>query len=473
LPDNPNIVWFRQDLRMDDNPALAAACSEGQVIAIYILDDANAGQWKMGGASRTWLHHALSDLNQSLGGMLNIFSGDPQAIFKQLNPNKIFWNRCYEPWRIDRDTILKEDFQVESYNGSVLWEPWEVLKKDGTPYKVFTPFYQKGCMNSPLPRAPLDRAEGDFLKIDSLSIAELKLLDHWSGSVSSHWDISENGAHVALSDFLENGFSNYKEGRDFPNLEAISKISAYLHFGQLSPQQVWSEVRRYSNVHHMENVALHFLRQIAWREFSYSQLFHNPDLPTQNLRSKFDDFAWQSDEEKLMKWKTGQTGFPLIDAGMRELWQTGFMHNRVRMLTASFLVKNLMIDWRLGAAHFWDCLFDADLANNSASWQWVAGCGTDCAPYFRIFNPVTQGEKFDSKGDYVRKFVPELSNLPHKYIHSPWLAPQDILNHSGVILGQTYPRAMVDLKVSREAALSAFRSINSPIDFAPDENPFL
>lgn len=454
----PVIIWFRQDLRIHDNPALIHACKDGRLLPLYILDDTNPEDWKLGGASRVWLHHALTDLSNSLDGNLQVFKGNPLDILQKLKPKAVHWNRCYEPWRMARDKNIKQTLQnqgieVTSHNGSLLWEPWEISKKDGTPYKVFTPFYRKGCLNAPPPRIPYETCQPNYYDAPTTDIASLSLLDkvrEWPQQIVTPWDISETGAQNRLQYFLEEGLAGYKTGRDFPTRDNISRLSPYLHFGQISPHQVWHAARLYADTHHLDQDVDHFCSELAWREFSYSLLYHNQDLPQQNLHQKFHLFPWREDETALKKWQTGQTGYPIIDAGMRELWQTGYMHNRVRMVCASFLVKNLLIHWRAGEDWFWDTLFDADLANNAASWQWVAGCGADAAPYFRIFNPVTQSQKFDPDGQYIRQYVPELKDIPDTYIHTPWLAPTPPKN---------YPAPMVDLQITRKRALAAYDTI--------------
>lgn len=472
---NPtNILWLRQDLRLDDNPALYEATKSGKFTPIYILDDQNAGEYRMGSASRVWLHHTLESLNTQFNNQLHIYKGDADEIIERLvsgnNVRAIYWNRCYEPWRIKRDSKIKErliaqGLDVNSYNGSLLFEPWEILKDDGAPYRVFTPFYKKGCLNAKNPRTPLAApAKMDVTSLDSgsdstrrITVEELNLLPKvpWNKSIEQEWQISEDGALHVLDCFLSEGIGNYKEGRDFPAQNNISRLSPYLHFGQISPNRVWHTTRRLSFDRNVE----HFCSELGWREFSYYLLYHNPEMSSKNLQSNFDQFPWHFDHAIFEKWQRGLTGYPLIDAGMRQLWQTGYMHNRVRMVVGSFLVKNLLIDWRHGERWFWDCLVDADLANNSASWQWVAGSGADAAPYFRIFNPVTQGEKFDANGEYVKQYLPELAGLASNYIHSPWEAPEYVLSEAGVILGKNYPTPIVDLATSRKRALEAYATI--------------
>ena len=463
-----NIYWFRQDLRLYDNPALCAASQSGYLLPIYILDDINSGKFAMGSASRWWLYHSLKALNKRLKGRLRIYSGGALKIFNELaqqySIRAIFWNRCYEPWQIARDKNIKKlltglGIEIQSFNGSLLWEPWEVLKVDGTPYKVFTPFYRKCCLETRGPREPLSEPKlristGNF---GGESLDDLSLLPHipWDAQLAPHWKIGEDGAQTRLRDFIHQGLDGYKEGRNYPAKENTSRLSPHLHFGEISPNQVWYAIK-HSGDNADEDC---LLSELGWREFSYSLLYHFPELPRENWQSKFDHFPWSRAKKALQCWQRGITGYPIVDAGMRELWQTGYMHNRVRMIVGSFLVKNLLVHWQHGAAWFWDCLVDADLANNSASWQWIAGCGADAAPYFRIFNPITQGEKFDPKGHYTRRFVPELANLPDKYLFKPWEAPANILNQAGIRLGNTYPRPIVDLKESRKRALKAFQSL--------------
>jgi deoxyribodipyrimidine photo-lyase len=465
------IHWFRQDLRIQDNPSLHEAAKQGVVLPIYILDDGNAAEHRMGGASRWWLHNSLLALNKSLKDKLSVYIGDPKKILIDLieehNVRAVYWNRCYEPWRIIRDKKIKKALEAHntdthSFNGSLLWEPWEVLKKNGTPYKVFTPYYRNGCLSANSPRVPLAKPKKLQLyevKSNNLSIDDLKLLPaiNWDKPLEPHWKIGEVAALKKLEKFTQNRLENYKQGRNFPALNSVSRLSPHLHFGEISPNQSWYAAKKNEDSDDLD----HFLSEMAWREFSYSLLYHFPELPRKNLQTKFDEFPWLENAEYLHRWQMGQTGHPLVDAGMRELWQTGYMHNRVRMVVGSFLVKNLLLHWHHGEKWFWDCLLDADLANNSASWQWIAGCGADAAPYFRVFNSCTQGQKFDPDGEYTRRFVPELKALPNKYLFSPWEAPEDILQIAGISLGKNYPQPIVDLKTSRVRALQAFQSLKS------------
>lgn len=469
---SPIIVWFRQDLRVSDHPALYEAAKSGAVLPVYILDDKNAREAKMGSASRWWLHHSLIDLNTHLNNHLCVYQGDPQTILLEIaqknNIHAVYWTRCYEPWRITRDQGIKKQLTMQgitcrSFNGALLWEPWDTLKKDSTPYQIFTPFY-KNCLTVCAPRQPLPAPETLDLIKDSqhhTAIDALGLLPTipWDNALSTCWHIGSTHAQQQLDYFIAHGLAGYQKGRDYPAKHKVSRLSAYLHFGEISPNQVWYAVQMHGIGQRLESEVAHFLRELIWREFSYSLLYHFPALPHHNLHAKFDPFPWENNLTTLKRWQQAQTGYPIIDAGMRELWQTGYMHNRIRMITGSFLVKNLLLHWQHGARWFWDCLVDADLANNSASWQWVAGCGADAAPYFRIFNPITQGKKFDPTGEYTRRFVPELARLPDQYLFCPWEAPAAVLKEAGITLGTTYPEPIVPLQFSRQRALDAFASL--------------
>ncbi len=470
----PAIVWFRQDLRLFDNPALSGAANTGApILPVYVLDDASAGEWAMGAASRWWLHESLKSLNKDLDGGLHLLQGKADVLIPQLagkvNASGIYWNRCYEPWAIARDTIIKQQliadgYDAQSFNGSLLFEPPFISKADGTPYKVFTPFYRKGCLaGGPAPRQVVDKPKKLRLhKLETgIELATLGLLPgiHWYDEMAHTWSPGERGAQARLDTFLEQGIQNYKSGRDRPDQEFVSRLSPHLHFGEISPHQVWHDAKALEGDSTIATDIDHFLSELGWREFSHYLLYHWPELPRDNLQKKFDQFPWRDDAKALTAWQRGQTGYPIVDAGMRELWRTGYMHNRVRMIVGSFLVKNLLLHWHHGEDWFWDTLVDADLANNSASWQWIAGCGADAAPYFRIFNPVTQGQKFDPDGAYVRRYVPELAELPNKYLHNPWEAPADVLRDAGVRLDDNYPAPIVDLKASRERALAVFKSL--------------
>ncbi len=469
MPKKNVILWFRQDLRLADNPALNAALENGKLIPVFIWDEAAHAPHEPGAASKAWLHHSLNALKLSLKGNLRVFWGDSNKVLQQLcketGAQEVFWNRSYEPAIMTRDASIeqglsKAGIETRPCSASLLWEPWEVKKDDGSPYKIFTPFYRKAMMKGPSRRA-LGTPKLKFASLPpcgrETSIDALKLLPKypWHQKLLLQGRAGEANARQSLEAFVHDGLDTYTSQRDRPALKATSNLSPHLHWGEVSPHQAWERVQYEGDNEDIE----HFKRELAWREFSYYLLHHFPGLPTQNLKPKFDGFPWRKHAQHLKHWQQGQTGYPIIDAGMRELWQTGLMHNRVRMLVASFLVKNLMIDWRQGAAWFWDCLLDADLASNSAGWQWVAGSGCDAAPYFRIFNPITQGEKFDKEGDYTRRLVPELSKLPNKYLFRPWEAPAEVLDAAGVQLGKNYPRPIVDIKPSRIRALEAFKTL--------------
>ena len=469
MSNNINILWFRKDLRLIDNPALVEANLNAEIIPIFILDDTNPKENKMGAASRVWLYHSLKSLNISLQKKINFYSGDPVKIISELinnyNINGVYWNRCYEPWEIRRDKKIKDLLKIKkvkakSFNGSLIREPWEVLKEDQTPYKVFTALYKKAYLNSDIKVEVINeptKINYSTKIFSSNTLDTLKLLPNlsWADNIIKYWQVGEKNAHLKMTEFFKKGIDDYKEGRNFPFKKNVSRLSPHIHFGEISPKQLWVKTKSISSNKNTE----HFVSEICWREFSYYLLYHFPNLPKDNLQKKFNNFPWKENNYYFDSWKKGKTGYPIIDAGMRELYETGYMHNRVRMIVASFLVKNLLIHWHKGERWFWDCLFDADLANNSASWQWVAGSGADAAPYFRIFNPVTQGVKFDVDGQYTKQYVPELKDMPNKYLFSPWEAPDDVLNKANVVLGGNYPKPIIDIKESREKALYSFSLI--------------
>lgn len=460
---------FTRDFRLADNPSLFHANQFARVWPIYIYDYP-CDPFPPGEASRWWLYQSIMDVQSRLGGELSIFVGEFSKVIEDLvsrYPIKgVFWNRCFDEYRRQQqektlDMLKQRAIAARCFNGSTLWDPWAISKSDGSCYKVFTPFYRKGCLQgyvSPRPVEPtpasfnwtnLDRGVG----LDQSGI----LPQHtWHKKLSQHWSVGESAAQERLRDFLASGVQDYKVGRDFPAKNNVSQLSPYLHYGNISASQVW---RKVSELPQDKNTD-HFMSELGWREFAYYLLFHCPRLPHANLQTKFDQFPWVEDSKKLYAWQRGQTGIPIVDAGMRQLWQSGYMHNRLRMIVGSFLVKNLRHNWREGEAWFRDCLVDFDLANNSAAWQWVAGCGTDAAPYFRIFNPVTQGQRFDPDGIYTKQYLPELSRLPVQYLFDPWNAPQSVLNAAGVVLGESYPYPIVDLKESRQKALDEFQSLS-------------
>jgi deoxyribodipyrimidine photo-lyase len=475
------LLWFRRDLRLSDNPALHAAISLGEpVVPVFVLDDVDAGAWAPGGASRWWLHGSLERLSEALksrGNRLVLRRGPAESALKSLvaetAASAVFWNRCYEPCAVDRDTRIKtalshRGLAVQSYNASLLCEPWAMATKQGVPYRVFTPFRralhpaERTATLTPAP--PSIRAPETFPESDDLSSWHLRPRQpDWAGGFVKAWKPGEDGALERLDAFVDGPLLTYHEKRDLPGIEGTSRLSPHLHFGEISPHRIVEAARmRVFTLtgNPLPQASEVFLSEIAWREFSYHLLFHFPSLPVAPLRAEFARFPWADNHQDLMSWQQGLTGYPIVDAGMRELWTTGWMHNRVRMIAASFLVKDLLQPWRLGEDWFWDTLVDADLASNAASWQWVAGCGADAAPYFRIFNPSLQGTKFDPDGRYVRRWIPELAKLPDKFIHAPWSAPPIALADAGIALGKTYPCPIVDHGYARQRALTAFREIS-------------
>ncbi len=468
-----SLYWLRQDFRLADNPALIAAAAQGPLVALYVHDESLA--WAQGAASRWWLHSALQDIAQQLaqkGIKLILRRGSAAKIVPEvaqaLGATTVHWNRAYEPAAIARDSALKDTLKqqghkVESHNGRLLFEPWTIKTQQGGFYKVYTPF-SRACFAAPAPPTPrpVPNMQGANINIASDDLSTWGLLPtapDWAGGLRQSWVVSESAAQQRLESFIAQGMAGYKTERDRPDKPKTSALSPYLHFGQISAGQIWAAAQHSLAAGQNAADAQKFINELLWREFSYHLLYHLPHLPETPLQPRFENFPWEDKPNLLKLWQRGQTGYPIVDAGMRQLWQTGWMHNRVRMIAASFLIKDLFIDWRLGQKWFWDTLVDADLANNAASWQWVAGCGADAAPYFRIFNPIIQGERFDPEGDYVRRFVPELAALPKKYIHRPWEAEASILAKAGVTLGKTYPMPIVDHASARNKALEIFSTL--------------
>lgn len=468
------IHWFREDLRLTDNPALFQAATEGQVIPVYLKPNG------MGAASRWWLHHSLTSLKSDLHKFnlpLILKSGQPEQVLpklaKQLGASKVVWNRVYSPVGIKQGKLLKTALNQASvnhasFNGQLLIEPTQVLTKQGTPFKVFTPFWRHcsselnlaSCLTVP------DFSNGtgnDSVNSDVLSDWSLLPTNpDWSGGLKATWQVGEKAAQRGWQSFLESNITGYQEQRDFPELNATSHLSPHLAFGEISPRQLWQDVHE-AMAHNTisGDDGSKFLAEIGWREFSHYLLVHFPHILNAPFNPRFEGFEWQDSSGWLQAWQRGETGYPIVDAGMRELWHTGYIHNRVRMVVASFLTKHLRTHWQHGMNWFWDTLVDADVANNTVSWQWVAGCGADAAPYFRIFNPVLQGEKFDKAGDYVKRWVPELAGLASNRIHKPWEATAKELTTAGVVLDQHYPMPIVDHREARELALEAYQGIKS------------
>ncbi len=473
-----SIVWFRQDLRVADNPALHEACARGGVLPVYIDDDDAAGDWPPGGASRWWRAQSLKALDDALrarGSGLVVLDGPAEAALERtaaaVEADAVFWNRRYEPASIrhDRDVMAKlkeRGLAVTSSNGRLLFEPWTVTTKNGDPYKVYTPF-ARACLNERAPRQPYPApARIQSPKVPSTlvtkSIGAGDPPTNWEVELGCHWQPGVGHAENALDVFLEDKVADYGDSRDRPDLRGTSELSPRLHWGELSPHQVWQatvEVSGGADALDPGRGSNVFLKELLWREFGYHIFYHISTLPETPLKPAFARFPWADDKDNRNAWRFGRTGYPIVDAGMRQLRLTGWMHNRVRMVAGSFLVKDLLEDWRQGARWFWDNLVDADLASNTLGWQWVSGCGPDAAPYFRIFNPVKQGWKFDPDGAYVRRFVPELAGLPAEHIHAPWEAPADVLDAAGVTLGKTYPAPIVDHRRARQRALDALATI--------------
>ncbi len=462
------LVWFRYDLRLTDNPAFIEACSQHQfVIPLYIYDEKNS---VLGRAQAWWLHHSLTALRVSLNqlGLPLIFrKGNPLEIIldlaKKMSVSSVYWNRCYDPIAIKRDkkikaSLLEKGIAAQSSNGSLLHEPWTIKNKHGDFYKVFTPYW-KHCRQSLHIQPEMDvtqRPNGIQIQSDELQKWELLPTFSWAAQFPDYWTPGEAGAQGKLDEFIHHHLNGYKKNRDFPAKNTTSRLSPHLHFGEISPWTILRAIELAKLDPSRDSASVeHFLSELGWREFSVYLLYHFPKLPHDNFKNEFDAFPWQNEQQLLVCWQKGMTGYPIIDAGMRELWATGYMHNRVRMLVASFLTKGLLIDWRLGADWFLDTLVDADLANNSASWQWVAGCGADAAPYFRIFNPVLQSQKFDPNGVYIRRWVPELSKLKSQSIHDPWAHADS----SEVYSSTSYPQPIINHYEARVIALNYYKQL--------------
>jgi deoxyribodipyrimidine photo-lyase len=479
MSDNPVIVWFRSDLRMRDHPALTAAVKTGApVLPLYILDDSAAAEWKAGGASLWWLAKSLEALSADIrhrGGRLILRRGKTVSelgrVMEETGARAVYFTRGYEPSTVALENKLHDAFArsgvaLKRFGGHLLKEPEELKTSAGKSYQVFTPFWKAFRQDFTVPKplaAPQLNAVSD--KIASDEIADWNLLPtkpDWSGGLAETWQPGERGAQSRLKNFISDALSEYATGRDQLAATGTSRLSASLAFGEISPAACWraaSDAMGQGTTH--DHSIETFFKELAWREFSYSLLFHFPKMPNEPLREEFAYLKWEKSPAHLRAWQRGMTGYPIVDAGMRELWSTGYMHNRARMITASFLTKHLLLPWTLGEAWFWDTLVDADLANNSANWQWVAGCGADAAPYFRIFNPVLQGEKFDRSGDYVKRWVPELSRLSPSDIHAPWTLDKAELKRSGVVIGENYPAPIVDHKAARSRALAAYEHLKA------------
>ena len=475
MSERPVIFWFRDDLRLADNPGLAAAHATGKlVVLLYVLDEESKEARPLGGASKWWLDKSLQMLSERIaakGGRLVLRKGAAEGVLaklvKETAPEAVYWNRRYGPARKIDERIKKalkaDGIEAESFNGSLLAEPFAMKTGSGGDYKVFTPFWKALQANLTIPEAaPEPRAFVSFGGVKSDDVAVWNLhpsKPDWSAGLAKAWTPGELGARKRLRDFLK-AVDGYATGRDRPDEDHTSRLSPHLHFGEISPHQIWRAASHAQEAGEAPAKDIQkFLSEVAWRDFSHHLLYHDPQMGHLSWRRQFEEVDWRTGSKaELEAWKRGQTGYPIVDAGMRQLWATGFMHNRVRMIVASFFAKDLLVHWRKGEQWFWDTLVDADEANNANGWQWTAGTGADAAPYFRVFNPVLQGEKFDPKGEYVSAWVPELSKLPAKWIHAPWDAPDAVLAEAKVTLGESYPKPIIDHDFARKRALAAYKS---------------
>lgn len=484
--EHPVLLWLRNDLRLADNPALDAAVATGRpILAIYIHDTTSAGMRPLGGASRWWLHFSLTALSRALeqvGGRLDVFEGASHAVVldiaERTGVTDAFWNRRYVAAERAVDAIVERDLAargigVRSFNGCLLHEPADIRTKTGGAFKVYTPFLRAslaaGVPGTPLPAPKAVRSAPSLRHVKGqVAVAALGLLPtrpDWAGGLRATWTPGEAQAAQLMQAFLQGGLARYGEDRNRPAIAATSRLSPHLHFGEISPRQVFTAARHAAASGTVDEAEVaKFISEVIWRDFAYNLLVEHPDMATVPVQDRFLTFPYRTAEDAVLEaWRFGRTGYPVVDAGMRQLWATGVMHNRVRMITASFLVKHLLVDWRIGEAWFWDTLCDADPASNPVNWQWVAGSGADPSPYFRIFNPTAQGEKFDGDGAYIRLHVPELAALPAPWIHTPSDAPPEVLAKAGVVLGQTYPRPIVEHEVARARALAALATMRDSL----------
>lgn len=474
-PSRCTVVWFRQDLRLSDHAALRAAVRRGPVVPVFIWSPEEEGCWPPGAASRWWLHQSLARLSESLrrvGSRLILRPGPTlaalSALVQQTGATAVYWSRRYEPAarRLEEQvqkSLHQRGVAAEGFAGALLFDPDRIRTQARRPYQVFSGFWRR-CRQEPEPGRP--RPAPRVIHAPARWPASVELGDFglepaidWAGGFRRFWEPGEEGARKRLRWFAAEGLATYASDRDLPDRDGTSRLSPHLHFGEISPRQVWAAIQPRARSEGSFEAADCYLSELAWREFAHYLLVHFPEAADRPLRPEFDRFPWSTDPRLLRAWQRGRTGYPIVDAGMRQLWQTGWMHNRVRMIVASFLAKDLLIPWQTGAAWFWDTLVDADLANNTVGWQWAAGCGADAAPFFRIFNPVRQGERFDPQGAYVRRWVPELAGLPARWIHRPWIAPPSVQRDAGLRLGVTYPKPIVDHAEARLRALAAFRSL--------------
>jgi deoxyribodipyrimidine photo-lyase len=476
MQQRKTIIWFRRDLRIQDNAALFSGVEQGSIVPVFIWSPEEETKRVVGEAASWWLHHSLLELDRALqrrGSKLIVRKGRSLPILKELieetGAQAVYFNERYEPEIRFRDqqikeALEKESIEVKAFHSNLLFPPLSIVNNQDQPYKVFTSFWKK-CLQMPIPHSKSlpTTFNSTHSDVKTLNIEELGLLPTraWYKKFKGYWVPGEKGAIAQLEQFIEERLSGYSIKRDYPFVQQVSRLSPHLTWGEISPRWMWHQLVEQENIvsNDGQKDIYGFLRQLVWREFGYHQLVSYPEMIDSPLRKEFTFFPWEEREGEFAAWKQGRTGFPIIDAGMRELWETGWMHNRVRMVTASFLVKHLLVPWQRGASWFEETLLDADLANNSMGWQWVSGCGFDAAPYFRIFNPIIQGQKFDEAGDYIRQWIPELKHLPAKYIHCPWTASDAILREAGVELGTSYPFPIVEHSFARERALEAYNLI--------------
>jgi deoxyribodipyrimidine photo-lyase len=476
----PVLLWFRRDLRLADNPALLAAVETGApVVPVYVWSPDDDGRWAPGSASRAYLARSVSALESELrarGSRLVVRQGRSEhtlpRLASEVGATVVFANQRHEPAAAAVDArvagrLADLGIAFRQTEAALLVAPSSPRTRTGQPFKVFTPFW-RACLAqlhvpppSPAPRGWRSPAEWpDSLRLDDLPLSPKQA---WAERMLSHWKPGEAGGLARLHEFCAEALASYPRGRDIPGVDGVSRLSPYLHAGELGPRQIWHAVMDWQNLglHGASRAAETFLRELGWREFAHHVLHHFPTTDTEPLRPSFKRFPWSRSQQHLRAWQRGLTGYPLVDAGMRELWATGFMHNRVRMVVASFLVKHLLLPWQEGARWFWETLVDADLAQNTLNWQWTAGCGADAAPYFRIFNPTTQARRYDPDGTYIRRWIPALAQLPTRFLPEPWNAPVPLLRAAGVVLGETYPAPIVDHVSARARALAALASVRS------------
>jgi deoxyribodipyrimidine photo-lyase len=483
MTNRPILLWLRRDLRLADHPALNAANEAGApVLPVHVLDDEAPGEWRLGGASRWWLGRSLAALDGALrtcGSRLILRRGEAvgalMALAEETDARGVYFTRGYEPFAPRQEDALKQALDragrdCRRFGGHLLLEPDGLRTQAGGAFKVFTPFHKAARAKEPVPRplpapkriaAPSAWPKGDKLADWTLEPSA----PDWAAEMRGFWTPGEAGAQDRLAAFIDEALRDYASRRDRPDIDGTSRLSPHLAFGEVSPRQLWHGVSAAAQRDPaLERGAESWIRELYWREFSYHLLHAFPHLPEQPFRSAFAALPWKRSGKDLEAWRRGRTGYPIVDAGMRQLWALGWMHNRVRMIAASLLTKHLLIPWQQGEAWFWDTLVDADLANNAASWQWVAGSGADAAPYFRVFNPVLQGKKFDPEGEYVRRWVPELARLPAGHIHAPWEAPSDVLRQAGVTFGKDYPLPIIDHAKGRRQALAAYEAVKAAGD---------